>query len=472
MNRLEINTLCGYGNTTLTHVVNTTIDEICRTEQTTTPRWFGMVAATPTIQDANTLAAGIPNSTGVLLTAYRDQDNFLAVVTAYVAFESCPLKFQEYIGYKTAIRILREQGAGLEDLKDLQDTAEKLEKEVGALQLAYRSIQCTRELAKLRNRVLQHAGMPCLNDYSETVQGWQIEQACQKTLDTDGAIIAARDVNGVLLPYVAEYAVIKTAVQIKHDDDLHAKYLKARLDLITQQARIGRVKNKYLASLGTYFNTKWATLNNQNSVALAAGATVLYEISDPNGKLSKIHIDVPWNNIPGMLQSLILLEEAVEDKAMRNDLSPVMQSEVILLDSRRKAWAAENDLKMSPPLPERELGRARNLALMYLQRPKQGEYTCDNNAFALEEYLLFASAQIVELLPVGVTPSSFDPMWQYLALEAAKAVDPNLHTHTSRIASYYTHWINKWVPRNTTYDLPQRPIMWNYSIGDAPWLRL
>jgi hypothetical protein len=466
MNRLDINTLCGHGNT-VTNVVSQAIDSVCQAEQETTPRWFGMAAATPTIQDPNVLVANIPNSTGVL-SKYYDQDNFLAVVTGLVPFESCPLKFQEYVGYKTAIRVLREQGAGAEDLKDLTDIVEKLEKELGALQLAYRSVICTRELAILRNRVLQHAGMPCMNDYSEIVQGWQIEQACQKTLDSDPAIQVARNTSNILLPYVAEYVVLKTAAQIKTDDGIQAQYLKARVDLVAQQARIGRVLNKYLTSLGTYFNTIWATLNDQDPVTLAAGSTILHAYRDPNGNLSKLHVSVPWDTVPGMLQSLILLEETVEDRAFRNDLSPVLQSEIILLDSRRKAWTIENDLKMSPPLPERELGRARNIALVYLQKQKQGEYPFDSTAFALEEYIQFAASQVTDLIPNGVTPSTFDPMWQYIALEAAKAVDPNLHVHTSRIASYYTHWINKWVPRNTAYDLTQRPILWT---GDAPWLK-
>jgi len=465
MNRTDVNTLCGHGNTDVIPLVNTTIDLICIEEQRATPRWFGMAAATPSNQDQTALVNTIPHSTGWLHT-YYDNDVNVAIVTGLVPFDLCPPKFREYVGYKTAIRILREQGAGAEDLKNLEDTAEVLEKALNSYQLSYRWISCTRELALLRNRVLQHAGLPCMNDYSETIQGWQVEQACKKTLDSDPAILVARDTSGNLLPYVAEYVVLKTAVQIKTDDGIQAQYLKARADLVAQQARFGKVLYKYLANFGTYFNTVWATLNQQDPLALANGFRILLEVRDPNGKLSKLHTDVSWVNIPGMLQSLVLLEEAVEDRALRNDLSPVLQSEIILLDSRRKAWTAENDLKMSPPLPERELGRARNIALVYLQRQKQGEYTCDASAFALEEYIQFAASQVADLIPPGVTPSTWDPMWQYLALEAAKAVDPNLHVHTSRIASYYTHWINKWVPRNTTGDLPQRPIVWNYT----PWL--
>ena len=138
MLRTEISTLAGYGNSINT-IVDNTINEITLEEQEKVPRWFNMAAGTQTLQDEIDVASTIPHYTGQTPNPYYDQDNNLAVVTIPILFEDCPTKFQEYIGYKVALRMLRQQGLGEDDLKELIAALELITKDLGALHLAFRS---------------------------------------------------------------------------------------------------------------------------------------------------------------------------------------------------------------------------------------------------------------------------------------------------------------------------------------------
>ena len=458
MSRQDIASACGYGNSS-TAGIDTSLDLLVAQELTNTPYWFAIAAGTPTEQNPATLASSVPlSSSSTPLRVYRDPDNFIALVTADLTFENCHPKFQEFVGWKLIVQLLLEQGWTTEDLTEQTKKLTSCLEDLGKLHIGLRNISCTREVAKLRNRVAQYAGVPSMNDYSEVSQGWQIEKQLLETLQNDAILLAKRDTNGELFPWVAEYVVLKTASQLKPDEGMQARYKQVREDLVNWQAKLGRVKHKYL-TIGCYFNTFWGDLNNQDPTALAVAngnLPILLAVRDPDGNLSKITVDTPWDSIPGMLQSLILMEEQLEDRSIRNSNSPVMQSEAILFSQRLKDWRKENDDKLSPPKPKLAIGLCRNKALMHLNRQKEGEFCATQDAYSIETQIRsMASQLLVELDLTQSPPRTYDPLWNWLAWEAAWTIAPGEiapQTRTSAINMMH-RWMNKNHTRNTAYDL-------------------
>lgn len=458
MNRESISSACGFGNTS-TAGIDDALDQMVRQELTNAAYWFGVAPGTVANQNPSVLVGLVPLSTNPIpLKIYRDPDGFVALVSADLTFEQCHPKFQEYCGWKLIVQTLLEQGWTSEDLAEQTKKLTNCQEDLGKLQLGLRSITCTREVAKLRNRVAQYAGVPGMNDYSETTQGWQIEQQLLEGLNNDSLLLTKRDLAGALWPYVAEYLVLKVASQLKPDEEMLARYKRAREDLVNWQGRISRVKQKYL-TVGTYFNTFWGTVNLQDPITLAAangGHPILYSVTDPEGNLAKITVDTPWALLPGMLQSLILMEEQLEDRVLSNSNSPVMQSEAILFAQRLKDWRKENDDKLSPPIPGTPVKACRNKALVYLDRQREGEYCATQDAYAIEEHILSVSTQIIaDLDPNQPEPTTFDPMWMWLAWEAAWMVapDPNISARRAAAAGHMHRWMSKYSTQNTDYNL-------------------